>query len=790
MLKRADTKGLSALPVRSTVPYPPGDSGATGWLPLSLLLIAAALALTWPWLTGQVTVPWDARAHFHAQIAFLAQALHKGESPFWAPYVFGGHPQIADPQSMIFSPPHLLLAWLTPNPTFAMVDATTFASLVFGAFGVLGFARDRRWHPAAAIVAAIAFAFAGMAAWRIQHTGQIMSLVYFPWALWMLERGLRLHSARYGAAAGLFAALSLLDPDQVSFLVMVTLAGYTLAHWLIGAGRAARLRASIRPLVAGGIVGLAIVTIPTLMVLSFADGSNRAHIGLQEAELGSMHPSNLLTFVISNLFGTIGRGREFWGAPSVHWPFIVWSYLSRNMVNVYMGALPMIGIVAWIASAEAYRRRAIALLLLFLVMAAYAVGRYTPVFTLIYHLVPGADLFRRPADSLFLVGAIGALLAGYGLDRLLRAPEGRLPRPVRLALTGVIGLAFAGGFGMAIWLGKLALAWPNIASAALTLAAAFLVLAYGLRAGRTHPLRVAAIFAVAITADLAWNIRPNDSTGLPPAGYAELDPASPNETIAFLKANIVQRGDRRDRVELTGLGFHWPNLPLVHRFEATLGYNPLRLGHYSTAIGARDHVAGWDQRKFGSMFWGYHSPFANLLGLRFIALPVPIETVDPGIVDLPLPLVARTKDAYIYENPDALPRVMVVPEGEIADQDALVRTGNWPSTNFRQTVFVEATALPLPRRATGGSARIAAYENTRVEVAVEAPRGGVLLLNDVWHPWWFATIDGQPARVLRANGVFRAVVLPRGAKQVVFTFEPLRGLARRHLVRGGFAGAN
>jgi hypothetical protein len=662
---------------------------------------------------------------------------------------------------------------------------------------MLGFGRDRGWHPAAALVAALAFGFAGAMAWRIQHTGQVLALAYFPWALWMLERGLRLHSARYGAAAGLFAALTLLDPNQVSFLVVVTLAGFTLAHWLVGAGRRARLRASIRPLAAGALVGFAIAALPTLMVLSFADGSNRAQISLAEAELGSMHPTNLLTLVVSNLYGTIGRGRDFWGAPSVHWPFIVWSYLSRNMVNVYMGALPMIGIVAWLVSAEAYRRRAVALTLLFGLMLAYALGRYTPIFPALYHLLPGVELFRRPADALFLVGALGALLAGYGLDRLLNLPPGRLPRLTGGALAIIIAGSFLGGTGMALWLDKLPLALPNLGIAALTLAAALAVLRLGRAAAARAPLGVTLLFGALTTADLAWNIRPNDSTGLPPAQYSELRPDSTNATLAFLKAHIVQADDRRDRVELTGLGFHWPNLPLIHRLEATLGYNPLRLGHYSAAIGARDHVAGWDQRKFSPLFWGYHAPFANLLGLRFIALPVRMDIVDAGIVDQPLPLVARTEDAYIYENPDALPRVMVVPEARIADQDAIIRTGQWPGSesrplsdsrpapDFRQVAFVEPTALPLPRHATGGAARITHYGNTRVEIAVEAPRGGVLHLADVWHPWWFATIDGMPARVLRANGVFRAVILPRGARQVTFTFEPLRGLARRHLVRGG-----
>jgi hypothetical protein len=65
------------------------------------LFASGWLVLTWPWLSGAVTVPWDAKAHFYPQLVFLARSLHTGDSPFWTPNVFAGHPQIADPQSLL-----------------------------------------------------------------------------------------------------------------------------------------------------------------------------------------------------------------------------------------------------------------------------------------------------------------------------------------------------------------------------------------------------------------------------------------------------------------------------------------------------------------------------------------------------------------------------------------------------------------------------------------------------------------------------------------------------------------
>ena len=65
--------------------------------------------------------------------------------------------------------------------------------------------RDRGWHPAGGLMAAIVFAFGASAAWRVQHVGQIASLAFFAIALWLTARMLQRNSLGFGALAG-FAA--------------------------------------------------------------------------------------------------------------------------------------------------------------------------------------------------------------------------------------------------------------------------------------------------------------------------------------------------------------------------------------------------------------------------------------------------------------------------------------------------------------------------------------------------------------------------------------------------------
>src|ERR1700734_677683 len=110
---------------------------------LLALYIAAFVVLAWPWLSGAVTIPWDAKSQFQPELQFLATSLAHGESPFWTPNVFAGWPQIADPQSLIFSPLHFLLAALEATPSFREADFVTFAYLFIGGLGMMMFFRDR-----------------------------------------------------------------------------------------------------------------------------------------------------------------------------------------------------------------------------------------------------------------------------------------------------------------------------------------------------------------------------------------------------------------------------------------------------------------------------------------------------------------------------------------------------------------------------------------------------------------------------------------------------------------------
>jgi len=337
---------------------------------------------------------------------------------------------------------------------------------------------------------------------------------------------------------------------------------------------------------------------------------------------------------------------------------------------------------------------------------------------------------------------------------------------------------FVVAIACALIFGRLEAAVRPLLSAGLWVCAAGGGLAIALWLAPIRPLAAGCVLIAVLAADVVVNNGPNGASALPSATLTMLEPDGRNETIALLKKRIAARHNEteRPRIEMVGLGYHWPNTALTHNFHATLGANPVRLAHYVAATGAGDTAAEGAQRAFPPLFPSYASPLANLLGLRFIVTREPIEKIDKPLAPGTLRLVGRTAKARLYENPDALPRVIFARRSRSADFADIVRTGRWPTTDFRETVLLEGgpgQGSKAPRRS--GNIAITSYRNTEVVVRVDSPDGGWAVLNDVWHPWWRGAVDGKPATIDKANVIFRAIKVPPGAHTVRFAFRPLAG---------------
>ena len=133
----------------------------------------------------------------------------------------------------------------------------------------------------------------------------------------------------------------------------------------------------------------------------------------------------------------------------------------------------------------------------------------------------------------------------------------------------------------------------------------------------------------------------------------------------------------------------------------------------------------------------------------------------------------------LFEFTGALPRTKFFTQWQVnTNNDAVLKQLADEAFDPNSTVIVSDAISGTPAtNSMPGRAEIVSYSPRRIEVKVNAPAAGVLLLNDRFDKDWYATNDGQPASILRCNFIMRGVQLPAGEHTVVFEFRPsLTGL--------------
>jgi hypothetical protein len=88
----------------------------------------------------------------------------------------------------------------------------------------------------------------------------------------------------------------------------------------------------------------------------------------------------------------------------------------------------------------------------------------------------------------------------------------------------------------------------------------------------------------------------------------------------------------------------------------------------------------------------------------------------------------------------------------------------------------EDVGVVAPERRMDGAPRQAATLEGRsvssLRFTIDAPADGYVVVNETWFPGWHATIDGEPAPVLRGNVIMRAVPVSAGKHVVEMRFRP------------------
>jgi hypothetical protein len=139
-------------------------------------------------------------------------------------------------------------------------------------------------------------------------------------------------------------------------------------------------------------------------------------------------------------------------------------------------------------------------------------------------------------------------------------------------------------------------------------------------------------------------------------------------------------------------------------------------------------------------------------------------------------------ESFLFDyGDDVARRVAIVPEGRVVPDptqqvDALFAAG-WDSS---RVVLIDRNLDAAGERTRPAALPSATFiedrPNRSVIDAEVGPGSGYLLVLDTYADAWQATVDGRPATVARADGLFRAVHLTEGRHRVEFVYRP-RALA-------------
>ncbi len=778
------------------------------------LVVFYGLALA-SWLYSGTVVPWDSKNHFYAMFRFLGDALHNGEIPLWNPFHFGGHPAIADPQSLIFTPSMVLFALIAPNAPMQLFDAAVLAHLFAGGVCILGLLRRWRWHPAAAVLAAIIFMLGGAASSRLQHTGIIISYSFFAAALWCLDIALERRSYRFALAFGLSASLMALGRDQVALLLCTVLTGYLVLAAAQSGNALVYLRARAGILALSAALILAILIVPALLTMQFLADSNRPGVPFGVAAVGSLAPVNLITLFAPNFFGSLDHLYDYWGPDYDTMPRADWT--DRAVDYLFIGALPFV-LVTWhgFGAGRLFARRGRFFLILLLLALAYALGRYTPFFALAFDWIPGVSLYRRPADATFLFNIALSLAAGFLLHRYIEEglpkPFRTLPRWLAFALAGATTLALAvlTGTGLAFSLreDRLTSSLAALAGAA-ALAAGGAAILFGLQA-RPRRALAASLFVLLSGTEILWRNAASALNAEPLERYSVYGGMKPAEAagIEVLRHEIAatKRDGDRPRVEILGLKGPWQNASMVLKVENTLGYNPLRIDDYDRAVGPGQDAEDFALRHYPGTFRGYNSHLAALLGLEYLVLDRPLTELPRDIPRPKAQAIYKSDTMYIYKLGKTVPRAYFASAVEPVDNEEVLDEHVLPGFDPASEVLIDQASMAdihggpyargtgqerfqaashagqglgqsvnqPPREAPGLShVAIVNYADNSVEIDVDAPKAGIVVLHDLFYPGWEASVDGHKEPVLHANILFRGAEVPAGHHRVAFSFHPL-----------------
>jgi hypothetical protein len=699
---------------------------------------------------------------------FQKQCFLHGELPFWNPYNNCGVPFLAQLNTMPLYPSSLIYLAL---PLEWSLGFFTLLHLWWAGFGMYFLARRWSGNSFAAAFAGTVFAFNGWSINLLMWPSHIATFAWMPWVVLAAELAWREGMGKIILAAFAGALQMFAGGPETIFLTWLIVSALWLQQF-IGA-EAPRSKMLWRyPLVVFLVVCLAAPQLFPFLDLIWHSQRESGFADLR----WSMPATGPANFLVPMAFGTTGSGGVFFQP-------------GQSMTGSYYLGIATI----WLAllSLICLRERRVWLLAgIASVGLVCALGEHTPVLPSLRKLVPQLSMITYPIKYVMVVVFAAPLLAALAIARLVSLSSNRCPgrnddveigktqipsprpspRPggerekncaannctMRLVALGVILLALIGG--IVTWT-QFTPSPENNARLALISGlsrASFLLLTglllYGLtRKARSAPLRFVPLLLILVAWTDVFTHQPTQNPTVPHWVY--------------------KPGLSREKLALT---------PQPELGGSRVMISPLAAYQFVT-FASKDPKENFITKRLG------YCADCNLLD------SVPkvdgFVSLTPRESDQVLSLFYTTTNASYprleaflgvshYTAPDEIFRwqartnfLPLATAGQkpvfLADSNVLsALTSN--SFDGKTTVFLppEEKGFVTVTNFTHAKVLGSRFGNDTADIEAEAAEPSLIVIAQTWYHNWAAEVDGEPARLLRANVAFQAVQIPAGRHRI------------------------
>ncbi len=676
----------------------------------------------------------DVEAYHFWNIAFLKEQILSGSFPLWNPYMYCGHPFLANPANFVLYP-FILLYILFPISWASNFDILVHLFIAgMGAYYMVYIITESK---AAALSSAIVYSLSGHMIDSIYagHLTKIHAAALLPWIFYCIEKVFKTGQMKHLIVAGLFLGLQILTGNNQDNLYtsifislyfvlryFVTFRKFEFQHFL-----GYMVYFLLVPLISFGVSAAQLI--PTLEFISLSD---RAQETYEFATQGSFTFQNFFTFLAP---------KPSSGLLNTNWEF-----------GCYVGILSILISLIGLSFSRA-RHMILCLLILLLISLTFMMGSNTPLYLLYFKVLPFIPRIRVPARSLIIFVFFLSILVGMGVQYLIENPDKK--KLFYFLITSFPVLAIILFWGAHAF--QISLSSRSMILAFFLTGTAFTILVASIYLKNRQ--LIAGLIIAALFVDLYLVYAP---------------------TIPTLNNNELLQEQDYEKVLKSDKDFFRVNIPLI---VSSLNIDMASRGnvfHYYNVDGYIP-LALKDFYQFMHIMAGIPVPIL-LRHTLDINLFRPELVFSSKVLGIKYAIISTQEGIRMIQAKWYMPRAILLRNALIIPnhEDHLTYLKN-PGFNPTQTILLEkdinnfsqTLSSAQANRAVTDSVQITSYSPNRIELRSESVGNNYLLLSELFYPGWHAYVNGNKVPILRADYLLRTIQLPSGYNHVVFIYRPM-----------------